>query len=252
MNPLWAECKESEIRLVEDPKATAIFPLFLKYLYTGKIKVCVETAMPLLSLADKYNIKDLTILCKDYMLKSIAASASKGFLISWLQYTLSSVEEHKQLAQELKNFLRLNLEIVGYSKDFIELDPNNLCTLLQQNDLVITNEAKLFEIVEGYLILKREQIEHEESLTDEEKQSHMKFLIEEICCYIRFPMMTVQEIASIPLKSIVQFSKEFFCDRMALGMSYHANQPISSDSDYLQYTPRLYTSDIFCLEMVRL
>lgn len=122
------------------------------------------------------------------MTRSIAIAGSRGFLISWLQYTLS-LDIHQQLTNELKNFLRLNIETVGYSADFTELDPNNLVVLLQQNDLVIKNEAALFEIVERWLMIKRDQIEHEESLSDEEKQSHMKSLIEGICTHIRFPMV---------------------------------------------------------------
>lgn len=252
LNPQWQECKESVIHLVEDPQSCRVFPQFLKYLYTGQVRISIETAMPLLSLADKYNIKDLIVLCRDYMAKSIAIAGSKGFLISWLQYTLSS-SYHQPLTIELKNFLRLNIDIVGYSRDFADIDPNNLVILLQQNDLVIKNEASLFDIVERYLMIKREQIEHEESLSDEDKGGHMKSLIEGICAHIRFPMMTVSELASIPLKAITAFSKEFFCDRMALGMSFHANQPCRHEGDIteanLQYTPRLYTSDVFCLEM---
>lgn len=252
LNPQWQECKESIIHLVEDPQSCQVFPQFLKYLYTGQVRISIETAMPLLSLADKYNIKDLIVLCRDYMSKSIAIAGVKGFLVSWLQYTLS-FSYHQQLTAELKNFLRLNIDIVGYSRDFADIDPNNLVVLLQQNDLVIKNEAALFDIVERYLMIKREQIEHEESLSDEEKGSHMKSLIEGICMHIRFPMMTVSELASIPLKAITGFTKEFFCDRMALGMSFHAGQPFRHDGDKndanLQYTPRLYTSDVFCLEM---
>lgn len=252
LNPQWSECKESTIHLVEDPKSCKVFPQFLKYLYTGQVRISIETAMPLLSLADKYNIKDLIVLCRDFMSKSIAIAGSKGFLISWLQYTLS-FNYHQQLTNELKNFLRLNIDIVGYASDFTEIDPNNLVVLLQQNDLVIKNESALFDIVERWLMIKRDQIEHEESLSDEEKGSHMKSLIEGICTHIRFPMMTVRELAEIPLKPITAFSKEFFCDRMALGMSFHAGQPSRYEGDpnemSLQYTPRLYTSDVFCLEM---
>lgn len=249
MNPQWTECNKSIINLVEDQKCTEVFPQFLKYLYTGQVKISIESAMPLLSLADKYNIKDLIVLCRDYMTKSVALAGTRGFLISWLQYTLS-FDYHQQLSNDLKNFLRLNIETVGYTKDFIDIDPNNLCILLQQNDLVIKNEAKLFDIVVHYLMLKKEQVEQEESLSDEDKQSHMKSLIEGICCYIRYPMMTVQELATIPLMQITSFCKEFFCDKMALGMNFHANPEISPKNDYLQYTPRLYTSDNFCLEMI--
>jgi hypothetical protein len=107
----------------------------------------------------------------------------------------------------------------------------------------------LFDIVERYLMKKKDQIEQEESLSDEEKGNHMKTLIEGICLHLRYPMMTVHDLASIPLKVITTFHKEFFHGRMALGMSFHANQPISQDTDELQFTPRLYTADLFCLEM---
>lgn len=250
--PQYKECKESVIQLVEDPQNCLVFPQFLKYLYTGQVKISIETAMPLLSLADKYDIKDLIVLCRDYMSKNIAIAGSKGFLISWLQYTLS-FSYHQQLTNELKNFLRLNIETVAYSKDFIDIDPNNLVVLLQQNDLVIKNEATLFNIVDRWLMMKREQIEHEESLSDEEKGNHTKSLIEGVCTHVRFAMMTVTELANILLKPITAHCKEFFLDKMALGMSFHANQPFRHDGDpseiSLQYTPRLYTSDVFCLEM---
>jgi hypothetical protein len=226
----------NQYRLMFDP---------FRYLYTGQVKISVETAMPLLSLADKYNIKDLIALSRDYMLKSIAKAVAMGVFISWLQY---SINMHQQLENELKNFLILNIEKVGYSTDFIDIDPNILCTLLQQNDLVITNEARLFSVVERWLMQKRDQIEREESLSDEEKQTHLKTLIEGVCIYIRYPMMSVYELASLPLKPITHFCKEFFCERIAIGMSFHANQMMKTDSDLFQYTPRLYTSDAFCLE----
>jgi BTB/POZ domain-containing protein 17 len=247
----WQECRESEIDLVEEPKCCKVFPQFLKYLYTGQVRLSVESAMSLLSLADKYDIKNLVPLCVSFMLKNIALAGQSGLLIGWLQYT-ALINYHQLLTNELTNFLRLNIEIVGLSQDFIDIDPNNLVVLLQQNDLVIENEAALFSIVERWLMMKREQIEQEESLSDEDKQQHMKTLIEGICSYIRFPMMTVSELASIPLKPITAFSKEFFFERVALGMSFHAGQPNRNDEDTemsFQYTPRLYTSDVFCIKM---
>jgi BTB/POZ domain-containing protein 17 len=243
MNPQWKETNESTIYLYEEKKAAEFFNLFLKYLYTGQVRVKVESAMPLLSLADKYNVKDLIIVSRDYMLKNVALASTRGFLISWLQYSLTS-NTHLQLSNELKNFLCLNLEIVSLA-DFIEIDPNNLVLLLQQNDLVVESESKLFDIIERWMMMKREQIEQEESLPDEEKQSHMRSLIEGICGFIRFPMMTFQELAAIPLRPIVSLNKEFFMDRVALGFSFHANHPLPCDPDYIQFTPRLYTSGFF-------
>lgn len=57
MNPQWNECRKHVIELVEEPCCTAVFPQFLKYLYVGQIKISLQTVMPMLALADKYNVK---------------------------------------------------------------------------------------------------------------------------------------------------------------------------------------------------
>lgn len=56
MNPEWNECRESVIELKEDPVCSLVFPQFLQYLYVGQIRVSLKTVMPMLALADKYNI----------------------------------------------------------------------------------------------------------------------------------------------------------------------------------------------------
>lgn len=57
MNPEWNECRESVIELKEEPCCLEVFPQFLKYLYVGQIRVSLQSVMPMLALADKYNIK---------------------------------------------------------------------------------------------------------------------------------------------------------------------------------------------------
>lgn len=109
------------------------------------------------------------------------------------------------------------------------------------------------------MTLKKEQIDHEKSLSDEEKGEHVRTLIEAIMVHIRFAMMTTLELASIPTRQSLIYktsgSKEFFFDRICIGMSYHAGhydriQRIRrTDYGALQFTPRLYTSDLFSFEM---
>lgn len=144
MNPEWNECRESVIELKEDPMCSMVFPQFLKYLYVGQIKVSIQTVMPMLELADKYNIKDLVELCVDYMMKHVAKAATQGFMVSWFQYTISLGSSHKELTQALQKFLKWNLDIVSESNDFNELCGMILVTLLQQNDLVVQSEFTLF------------------------------------------------------------------------------------------------------------
>lgn len=66
-----------------------MFPQFLKYLYIGQINISLQTAMPVLALADKYDIKDLVQLCVEYMLKHVAKAAHQGkmFLVRIPQFS---------------------------------------------------------------------------------------------------------------------------------------------------------------------
>lgn len=57
MNPRWSESHESRVVLRETPACAAIFGEFLRYFYTGQIRISHLTIMPVLALADKYNVK---------------------------------------------------------------------------------------------------------------------------------------------------------------------------------------------------
>lgn len=57
MNPQWCESQESRIVLQETPQCAAIFPEFLRYFYTGQIRINQSTIMGIIMLADKYDVK---------------------------------------------------------------------------------------------------------------------------------------------------------------------------------------------------
>ncbi|XP_055618279.1 BTB/POZ domain-containing protein 17 [Toxorhynchites rutilus septentrionalis] len=255
MNPEWNECRESVIELKEDPMCSMVFPQFLKYLYVGQIKVSIQTVMPMLELADKYNIKDLVELCVDYMMKHIAKAATQGYLVSWFQYTISLGNSHVELTQALQNFLKWNLNIVSESNDFNELCGMILVTLLQQNDIVVQSEFTLFEYLEKWLLYKKDQLDKEQEMNEEEKLYELVSTIEAVFVHVRFAMMSPSELAQILVRPILQYHKEFFVERVAIGMSYHSGQEDrireirAQENGALQFTPRLYTTDVWGLSM---
>lgn len=57
MNPNWSESHESRIVLQESEDCAKYFEDFVKYLYTGRLKLELVNAMHILTLADKYNVK---------------------------------------------------------------------------------------------------------------------------------------------------------------------------------------------------
>lgn len=253
MNPEWNEWSKTVIELKEDPVCYPVFPSFLEYLYKGKINVSLDTTLPILSLADKYNIKDLVQLCLDYMFKHIAAAAKHGCFISWLSYGWCQ-PFHRDLAEELQRFLKWNLKIVAESKDFLDLDTNILIILLQQNDLVIESEFLLFQYVQKWVLNKQEQIFTEYSLADEEKRKEVRYITETVMKHIRFPMMSPAEVSRILQEEPVsKQNPKLFTEFITLAMSFHAGYDSSSaksNTTDLKYTPRLYTSDQFCVSIV--
>lgn len=249
MNPEWRECRKRVIELVEEPCCELVFPQFLKYLYVGKIKVSLNTVMPMLILGHKYNVQDVVELCVDYMRKHIAKAATQGFLISWLQYTTSFSSQHKKLTETLKQFLKWNLEMVAEAKDFIEMEPSLMSLLLQQNDLVVRSEYKLYNILQNWLLKRKEILDEDNSLSPSDKYDYFMDLIEQTVIHIRFGMMTTRELAHLISSPLVEYHKEFMVQRFAIGMSYQSGQKervvevLNSSEGRLQFTPRLYLND---------
>jgi hypothetical protein len=82
-NPQWSEQSQSVVTLHEDVHCQKAFPLLLKYLYRGEINLAVAQVLPILTLAEKYNVWELAKLCVGYMTDRIVCAASQNVLISW-------------------------------------------------------------------------------------------------------------------------------------------------------------------------
>lgn len=68
-------------------------------------------------------------------------------------------------------------------------------------------------------------------------------------------MMTPGELAKLLLKPIIKLHAEFFVEKISVGMSYHSGQEDrvaivrATRNGALQFTPRLYTSDLYGLSL---
>lgn len=199
-------------------------------------------------------------LCVDYMLKHISKAATQGVLVSWLHYTISFSPYHQEITDAIQRFLKWNLDLIAEAKDFAELDINILIALLQQNDLVLKNEYELFLYAETWFMAKKRQMDLEQassSITDEQKAQNLRDIdmLRSIFIHVRYPMMSPRELANLLLRPLIKLDTDFFVERISIGMSYHAGhvecvQKVQGTAEgSLQFTPRLYTSDTYCLSM---
>lgn len=92
-------------------------------------------------------------------------------------------------------------------------------------------------------------------MSEEEKLYELVSTIEAVFVHVRFAMMSPSELAKILVRPILQYHKEFFVERVAIGMSYHSGQEDrireirAQENGALQFTPRLYTTDVWGLSM---
>nr|XP_032515909.1 BTB/POZ domain-containing protein 17 [Danaus plexippus plexippus] len=259
MNREWSEWRESRIVLQETPSAVAVFPHFLKYFYTGQIKISYTSVLPVLSLADKYNVKDLVNLCLEYMSQHIAQAARRGRLISWMQYTMAWPVllhrfpscAHIKLAMNSAcvRFVKWNVEWV-VEGELGELEDDSLLLLMDQSDLVLHNEMALYQLVVAtnlFVFLRLQSTD----VPEQDVKLHFDSLIVTVFSHVRFPMMCPNQLAKLLLCPLTQEHKEFFMERMAIAMSYQSGQYEriaeiqQSEAGRMLFTPRLYTEDIW-------
>ncbi|EEC19702.1 hypothetical protein IscW_ISCW014872 [Ixodes scapularis] len=133
----------SHIELKEEPPCEAVFGDFLGYLYTGRTRVDHARVLPLVALADKYNVKDLMHLCISYMAQHIVTAAHHNQLVSWFCYTLNC--DSASVQTSFSNFIAWNFELVAQMEDFGNIELDVLISFLRRSDLVVASEFQLFK-----------------------------------------------------------------------------------------------------------
>ena len=142
MNPNWSESLESRIVLRETPSCEAVFEGFLKYFYTGKITFDFATVIPILSLADKYNVKDLLEIGLSYMRRNVSNACRRNQVVSWYQF--ASGAGHADVAALVAAHIRANFETVSENVDFSNCELDTLLFFADANDLVMPSEMTFF------------------------------------------------------------------------------------------------------------
>lgn len=246
MSPQWIESQENRIILKETAQCASIFGEFLRYFYTGHIRVSNGIVLPILSLADKYNVKDLILLCLDYMRNHIPIAAIQGTLVSWLQYTLNC--GHNEITDVCHNFVKWNIELVANTSDFANFELDVLVSILRQSNLVIQDEMTLYKCLETWLNYQADRMRNR--LPSADYEIALKQIVAAVMLPVRFPMMSPRQLAELLLSPLTQKYKEFFVERMAIGMSFHSGQTdrvheiIRTEDDGIHlFEPRLYTID---------
>jgi len=134
MSPVWKSSSETRVVLTETPSCEAVFEDFLRYLYTGRIALDHATCIPLVSLADKYNVRDLQNAGLSFMARHVCSACRNGLLVSWHQFAFSA--QHDRLDRLCTDFMLANFGTLAKRPDFNDMEPETLAFFLDRSDMV--------------------------------------------------------------------------------------------------------------------
>lgn len=211
----WSNNEKKEVELIEDSECVAVFPRFLKFLYSCHIKLNIDNTLPVLILADKYNVTSLRQVCTNFACSFIIPKLQlKDVFHQWFQYGTKCY--HKQLITSCVNVLAQKMdEVIGsveWEQEWITLDRDQLVEFLRSSDLVVKDEYELWNAAVKWLI----STQHQTRLDD------LEVNLQEVVKFIRFPMMAPQQLCEIERSEIVQKHPDIFQKPFLLAYKYHA------------------------------
>lgn len=247
-SPQWPEAHAKEITLQEDPVCIVVFGTFLQYIYTGRIRLDHLNVLPVLMLADKYGLKDLSDVCIDYMSQHFVAPLNYCTVVSWYQYSLMC--GNKFLQDSCEKFIIWNFQSVIESQDFTNMHLDNLCYFLRNSELVVQDEYFLFHCVNKWF---KANLDIFRSSVLESKDENTKVVecFLSVMSGIRYPMMKLRQITLIIDDTDKEEFRQFYMEMLLRAVKYHTT-PMNERSllEYeVHYQPRNYTTDFWSTEL---
>ncbi|KAK3799272.1 hypothetical protein RRG08_054398 [Elysia crispata] len=213
----WDSHKEKEVKLVEDPMCVQVFPRFLNFLYSCHIKLNIENTLPMLVLADKYNVADLRTVCLDFACYYIIPRVQlKDVFHVWFQYATKCY--HHQLIKACVETLALKMDevinSVEWDTEWLSLDKDQLTEILASSCLVVNGEHDLWLSAAKWLSHQRD--------TKHMSPKQFEILLGQILDLIRLPMMTPDELAQFETHPLVEQHRILFQKPLLHAYKYHA------------------------------
>ncbi|XP_053390794.1 BTB/POZ domain-containing protein 17-like [Mercenaria mercenaria] len=211
----WSETGKKELELIEEQMCVGVFPRFLKFLYSCNIKLNLENSLPVLVLADKYNISDLQNVCISFACAHIIPKLQlKDVFYVWFQYATKCY--HRRLVHScIKAMAEKMDEIMGsieWEREWISLEKDQLIEFLDSSDLKVKDEFELWNAVVKWL-----------SATSPSKRVHLlEENLKDILPYIRFPMMTAEQIHEVENSDVAKLYPNHLHKYLMLAYKFHA------------------------------
>ncbi|CAL1532752.1 unnamed protein product [Lymnaea stagnalis] len=193
-NQKWSEATKQSVVLVEEPVCESVFGRFLHYIYSGQLYLSHSNVGPLLTLADKYNVREMIPLCRTYMRKHMDAPVAVSCVLQWWQ--IANMRNDTELEAIILSYIECNFDKVIALPDFANANLETIEKLITSSRLVIHYEALIFFSVVVWL---KDFMDLRHPTAEEAKAAFRRLM-----CHIRWPMMNEEEVAWLRECSDVQ------------------------------------------------
>ena len=200
----WVQEASGECDLSESPECQAVFDKFLRYLYTAEISINSSSAVGILCLADKYNVASLKALCTKYMVENCRSPKVRNALC-W--YSWAKALHLESLIRQCTQTIAWNAQEIINSSDWLNMDVDFLCDMLQSSDLVVREEFSLLEAVTRWLL-------------DESHASELSKVAPSILGLIRFPQIQAAQLFQVEQSELATQAETCESVHQLLGRAY--------------------------------
>ncbi|KAH9499742.1 hypothetical protein Btru_077710 [Bulinus truncatus] len=183
-NQKWSEASKQVVVLVEEPICESVFGRFIQYIYSGQLYLSHSTVGPLLTLADKYNIREMIPLCRSYMRKHLDAPVTVSCVLQWWQ--ISNMRNDSELAAAILSYIECNFDKVISNPDFANANLDIVEKLVSSSRLVIHYEALIFFSIVVWL---KDYLDLRHPSVYEAKEAFRRLIQ-----HVRWPMMNKDEV----------------------------------------------------------
>jgi len=154
--------------------------VLLACVYSDKLNVDADSIQDLIRMATNYQLEKMSMLCVDFLSAEVTADNALDLL--QMSTTLGAPSE------EVLEYIQANTEAVFESEGFLKLSRAALKVILS-DDLLSIDEYPVYEAV-----LRWGRSEAKKTNLDE--KTDLKAVLGDVLSLIRFPLLTISEIAS--------------------------------------------------------
>ncbi|WAR19664.1 BTBDH-like protein [Mya arenaria] len=211
----WSDSGKKELELIEEPICVGVFSRFLQFLYGCSIRLNMENSLPIFVLADKYDVKDLQVVCTNFACTYIIPKLQlKDVFHVWFQYATKCMHRILVLAC-IKAMAEKMDEIIGsldWEQEWTGLDKYQLIEFLDSSDLKVKDEFDLWKGTVKWLTHPG----------NTERVDNLEKNLRDVLPYIRFPMLTAEQIYEVENCKLAQNFPSLLQKYLMSAYKYHA------------------------------